>query len=277
MKRLILTTILIAWYTLAGAQTADTTATNTTPQPAASTMELVQLHPESGQLRLEVAGYGITLGNRNFKVNDEDQVVKTSVKRVRCSIGLASLEMGSSMLTGASYGAAWAGDGDFLETKAGFHFAIEPLRLRVMLDRNSHWWVSVGLRYSVDNYVFSNPLTLQRTDGVIHPVDLDPSTKKSKLLADYMSIPLRLTFSPVRKLNITLHASGDLLLSSHTKYKKPKNKASISGLSPWCWRVGGAISYHRIGIYADYSLTPLFKAAAAPAAHALSIGAYFGF
>ena len=111
---------------------------------------------------------------------------------------------------------------------------------------------------------------------MIRPEALEPSIKKSKLSVGYFGIPAGIVFS-AQRLNISLYASGELLSASRLKYKKPKEKRNAPGIAPWRWTVGGSITYRKIGIYANYALTPLFKQAAGPETHTLSLGVHLGF
>lgn len=280
--------------------TTDTADTDTTAaaeiQPADTTAagdsDLIRMHPDGSGLRLEIAGYGITLGNRSDKDrSDEDRsdyfgnesflakdFPRKRVRPVRGSFGLAAVEFGVSTLVDTHYGPTWAGEGDFMEIKPekSFCFSAEVLKLRILLDRQSHWWLSTGLRVTYNDLVFNGTHTLQRIDGIVRPVELDPATKKSKLAVGYLSIPLGVTFS-AQRMNITLRATGDLLTTSHYKYKKPNKKEDTSGLTPWQWCVGGVLTYRNVGIYANYALTPLFRHDVGPETHILSMGLYLGF
>lgn len=254
--------------------------------PARGAMELpdsdlVRIRPEGGELRLEIAGYGITLGNRNREEATETVPAAKRPKqphRVYGSFGAAAVEIGSAMLVGTDYGTTWADDGDFLalSPEKSFHLACEIFRLRIRLDRDEHWFTALGLRTSYYDLVFNDKITLQSIDGVIRPEALEPSIKKSKLGVGYFGIPVGIIFS-AQRLNISLYASGELLSASRLKYKKPKEKRNAPGIAPWRWTVGGSITYRKIGIYANYALTPLFKQAAGPETHTLSLGVHLGF
>ncbi len=256
--------------------------------PVRDTMELpdsdlVRIRPAGDGLRLEIAGYGITLSNRDRQETDDGEPAP-AVKRpkrihfVYGAFGITALEAGVTTLVGTDYGSTWADDGDFLalNPEKSFHMAFELFKLRIRMDRGEHWFATLGLRTSYYDLVFNDKITLQQADGIIRPEALDPSIKKSKLGVGYFGIPAGIIFS-AQKLNISLYASGELLAASKLKYKKPKERRNAPGIAPWRWTVGGSITYHKIGIYANYSLTPLFKQAAGPQTHTLSLGVHFGF
>lgn len=283
----------------APAETVETPATETpagatteTPadepaETAATAMpspdpEIVQLKSDRGELRLEIAGYGITLGNRDTNESEADspseKPEKKPLKRFHGCFGFTDWEIGVPLLVNTSYGPAWAGEGEFLETstRKSFSFGYTLLSLRYMLDRGGHWWLSTGVRGNIYDIVLSGKQTIRYTDGMIHALELDPSTKKSKLSFATLGIPLMLTYS-VSDFRITLRASGNLYTSYRAVHKKPKEKYELRGLEPWSWNIGGAVTYHKVGVSFDYALTPLFRSDVGPETHLFTFGICFGF
>lgn len=260
--------------------------------PAATAMpspdpEIVQLKSDRGELRLEIAGYGITLGNRdadeskaagNEAAAPSEKPEKKPLKRFHGCFGFTDWEIGIPLLVNTSYGPAWAGEGEFLETstRKSFSFGYTLLSLRYMLDRSGHWWLSTGVRGNIYDIVLSGKQTIRYTDGMIHALELDPSTKKSKLSFTTLGIPLMLTCS-VSDFRITLRASGNLYTSYRAVHKKPKEKYELRGVEPWSWNIGGAITYHKVGVSFDYALTPLFRSDVGPETHLFTFGICFGF
>lgn len=260
--------------------------------PAATAMpspdpEIVQLKSDRGELRLEIAGYGITLGNRdadeskaagNEAAAPSEKPEKKPLKRFHGCFGFTDWEIGIPLLVNTTYGPAWAGEGEFLETstRKSFSFGYTLLSLRYMLDRSGHWWLSTGVRGNIYDIVLSGKQTIRYTDGMIHALELDPSTKKSKLSFTTLGIPLMLTCS-VSDFRITLRASGNLYTSYRAVHKKPKEKYELRGVEPWSWNIGGAITYHKIGVSFDYALTPLFRSDVGPETHLFTFGICFGF
>lgn len=268
--------------TSAPAATAPAATAMPSPDP-----EIVQLKSDRGELRLEIAGYGITLGNRdadeskaagNEAAAPPEKPEKKPLKRFHGCFGFTDWEIGIPLLVNTSYGPAWAGEGEFLETstRKSFSFGYTLLSLRYMLDRNGHWWLSTGVRGNIYDIVLSGKQTIRYTDGMIHALELDPSTKKSKLSFTTLGIPLMLTCS-VSDFRITLRASGNLYTSYRAVHKKPKEKYELRGVEPWSWNIGGAITYHKVGVSFDYALTPLFRSDVGPETHLFTFGICFGF
>lgn len=279
-----------ATSTDAAGSAAASQATGTAPAATAMPSpdpEIVQLKSDRGELRLEIAGYGITLGNRdadeskaagNEAAAPPEKPEKKPLKRFHGCFGFTDWEIGIPLLVNTSYGPAWAGEGEFLETstRKSFSFGYTLLSLRYMLDRNGHWWLSTGVRGNIYDIVLSGKQTIRYTDGMIHALELDPSTKKSKLSFTTLGIPLMLTCS-VSDFRITLRASGNLYTSYRAVHKKPKEKYELRGVEPWSWNIGGAITYHKIGVSFDYALTPLFRSDVGPETHLFTFGICFGF
>lgn len=244
--------------------------------------EIVQLKTDRGELRLEIAGYGITLGNRDADGSKagapSEKPGKKPVKRFHGCFGFTDCEIGIPLLVDTSYGPAWAGEGEFLEpsTRKSFSFGYTLISLRYMLDRRAHWWLSTGIRGNVYDIALSGKQTIRYTDGQLHALELDPSTKKSKLSFSSLGIPLMLTYT-VSDFRLSLRASGNLYTSYRAVHKKPKEKYELRGMELWSWNVGGAVTYHNIGVSFDYALTPLFRSGVGPETHLFTFGICFGF
>lgn len=241
---------------------------------------LMNIMTQGSELRIEAAGFGITLGQGKAVFSDQDnRPARTRMPRVTTSLGISSLDFGFNALTGLRYTAPWTGHGDFLDMKGGksIRVAWEPASVRVAVDRKANLLFSAGLRFTADNYMFSAPYTLTRdSNGILMPQALDGYIKKSKITSTYIGVPVRLTWRIARELRISATAAGELLLNAHTKYKKPKVKENIPGLSSWRVLAGGTVTYHRIGIYCDYSITPFFKEGTGAEANTISVGLRFG-
>lgn len=241
---------------------------------------LMNIKPQGSELRIEAAGFGITLGNNeNAGFHYPYSPGKHRQARVSTSLGIASIDFGFNILNGVSYYGPWSGLGDFLDMSGGksIRLAWEPAAVDIALDSRGCVSLIAGIRLSADNYMFSEPYTL-RPDGAgqLMPEKLEGYIKKSKMTAAYIGIPVKLSFRLARTVYLTGYASWDLLLNAHTKYKKPKTKDNLPGISPWKVSAGGCLSVSNIGIYCDYGITPLFKDGTGADAHTISVGIRFG-
>lgn len=241
---------------------------------------IMNIRATGSELRIEAAGFGITLGNGKQPVTSAERYAEHHrPKRVTTSLGIASLDFGFNSFAGITYTGRWADRGDFLDLNSwkSIRLAWEPASVRVALDRKANVLVSAGLRLTADNYSLANPYTLSTdSEGHLMPEKLEGMIKKSKLTATYIGIPLRLTFRIGRDLRLSAMAAGEVLVNSHTKYKKPKVKNHLSGMNDFRFSTGGSLTYDQIGLYVEYAVSPMFRAGTGADANTLSIGLRFG-
>jgi hypothetical protein len=110
------------------------------------------------------------------------------------------------------------------------------------------------------------------------------SVKKTKLHVNYITAPLILEFkTPLRmgssRLYLAAGVIGGLYIGSHTKYKyykgdKEKSKSNYH-INQWKYDVTGRISFGDFTIFANYSMTSLFKDGNGPELYPLMIGISF--
>lgn len=274
MRRLI---VIFAVALLSVTAFAQVKADSTGVAPADS---LVSVKAYDDGVRIEMAGIGITLvpGEKGAKT---DFNWSKSERKILSTTLITPMDIGFNVLTGVDYTGRWEDKGDFLDLRGGksIRFAFDMVGLTVRMDRKSHWAFNTAARFTVDNYRFLDKgITLSRDeDGNLMPAATPDGTKKSKVAAAYMGIPVRISFTPYKKLTITAEASANVLLKAHSKYAFPKVKETLPGFNQCRIGVGGAIDYDGYGFYCDYSLTPLFKSGTGSGARTLSIGFRMGF
>lgn len=146
-----------------------------------------------------------------------------------------------------------------------------------------------GMGFSFNDYAFDLPVTIEKDieKGRIIPVNIpdgNSSVKKSKLHVNYITAPLLLEIkTPLRMGSSNLYlaggAIGSLYLGSHTKYKfhdGNKNKAKSNyHISQLKYDLTGRIGFGDFCVFANYSMTPLFKEGKGPKIHPLLIGISF--
>ncbi|MCM1503410.1 MAG: hypothetical protein NC115_12220 [Bacteroidales bacterium] len=227
---------------------------------------------DSRTLRIEAAGFGITLGEKKVTYNTIDKA-----RLGTASWGFLAIDWGFSSLTGINYYDAWQGHGDFLDIRQGksARFAIEPVSLMVSLDNRGQFWFRTGLKFTFDNFKFTNPVTLAPIENTLMPAKLDGDIRKSKVAGSYVGIPVGFGVK-IRKLMISANISAEVLCKGWTKYRKPRTKAVIPGLDRFRSTAGVSVTYCGVGIYADYSLTPFFKPGTGSDCHVLSFGLRLG-
>lgn len=241
---------------------------------------IMNIRAAGSELRIEAAGFGITLGNGKPSVSSTEIYAEPRrPRRVTTSLGIASLDFGFNSFAGMTYTGRWADRGDFMDINSwkSIRLAWEPASVRIALDRKANVLVSAGLRLTADNYSFANPYTLTTgSDGFLMPEKLDGMIKKSKMTTTYLGIPVRFTFRIGGNLRLSAMAAGEILVNSHTKYKKPKVKNHLPGVNDLRFSTGGSLTYDQIGLYVEYAVSPMFRAGTGADANTLSIGLRFG-
>ncbi|WP_295937216.1 outer membrane beta-barrel protein [uncultured Alistipes sp.] len=231
---------------------------------------LIQLRDagSDGNMILEVAGFGITLGHTPA----QKAAVKPSKMKLQL---LANFELGFTQLTGVDYAGYLPEQKDFLDQQLGpsFHFSFSIVQFKFALNRSRSLNLAVGMQYTVDNFRLNDKsVTLGKVDGRIVPVQLERPADKSKLRTTSLGIPLRLIYSPAKHVRISAIAYSDFMLGADAIYKKPKQKHGLSGLRTYQFGVGASVSYYGVGIFARYGLIPVFKNNVGPDCHMLTFG-----
>ncbi len=139
--------------------------------------------------------------------------------------------------------------------------------LNIGLSKNYIGLVS-GMGLSFNNYRFENPYTLGKGEYTIVPERLNADNlSKTKLAISYLKVPLLLEFQiPVNqhegRLFINVGLIGGVKIGSHTKVKygdkKDKNRSGFY-INSFKYEATARIGYKDVGLFATYSLTPLFQ------------------
>lgn len=150
--------------------------------------------------------------------------------------------------------------------------------------------VVTGMGISFNQYAFDLPVTLKKDldkGMMIVPEDItldNTSIKKSKLYVNYLTVPLMLEVkTPLRMGSSRLYLGGGVIgglyLGAHTKYKydngnKEKYKSNYH-INQWKYDITGRIGFGDFCVFANYSMTSLFKDGMGPEIHPLMIGISF--
>lgn len=292
MKRLILILILLLPQLLAAQTTAVTSAGRHTDRGyTIETLERDSLGIDTlqridmvgsdlmalrggdreGNVVLEVAGFGITLGRAP---EPEDADVVTRSGRVKLYL-FSSGEFGFIRLVGVDYDGYASEEKGFLDQKPGssLHVAASALQVQVALNRSRTLYFATDLNFAIDNYRLSDTgIRLGYEQGRILPVALDEPADKSKFVTSSIGIPLRLIYKPFRNFQVSATAYSDFGIELTSLHKKPKVQYELSGLRTYQFGVGGSVSYYGVGIFVRYGITPLFKKNIGPECHTLSFG-----
>ena len=255
MKRIITLFAALAIASVASAQTESPLVFDT----------------QGDNLGISVAGFNISLG--------KDKSVSKAKSPKRMTTNFAGLSYGANVLTYEPNYGNWAGEPDFMtDDVASSRLGIEALGLQISLNRNRTVFVKASLNASIDYFRFKEAMTMaENENGALMPQPLSGMIKKSKMVASYLGAGAGFGFE-VSKLKVAFDFNVDVLVGSHVKYKNPdKTKYHIGGFSNIRYRPGVSVSLDDLGIYADYSLTPLFKEGVGNDGRVLSVGVRFGF
>lgn len=181
----------------------------------------------------------------------------------------AGFEMGINGFANEDYtGYAY----DFMELDMAKSIAVNLNLLQydisLQKERNTIGMVT-GLGLEWNNYRFDNDITLQKVNGVVQPLELDPNwdVKKTKLTTLYLTVPLLMEFQiPVKYKKRRVHMSagviGGVRLGSHTKVKhngdKDKDHDDFK-LKTLRYAAHARIGYRSLNFFATYGLTELFE------------------
>lgn len=167
--------------------------------------------------------------------------------------------------------------GKSIETNINFY------ELNIGLHKNYVGLVS-GMGFSFNNYRFENPYTLVKGTQITESLSLNPDgLAKSKLAVSYLNVPILLEFQiPVNqnegRLFVNAGLVGGVKIGSHTKVKygntKDKDRSGFN-LNQFKYAAMARIGYKDIGLFATYSLTPLFQAGKGPELTPFTIGISF--
>ncbi len=243
----------------------------------------------------------IRMGRRSFKVIEGNNATYVKVdKQVKeknwggsFNPHWAGLEVGMNMFENSNY-AIYESDyeefGDFLDLRPGksltwnINFAEFAFK-----NKRKTFGIVTGMGISFNDYAFDLPVTIEKEDGygMIVPVNIseeNSSVKKSKLHVNYLTVPLILEVkTPLRmgssNLYLAAGAIGGLYIGSHTKFKyhngnKEKSKSNYH-INQWKYDLTARIGFGDFCVFANYSMTSLFKDGNGPELHPLMIGISF--
>ena len=244
----------------------------------------------------------IRLGRRSFKVIEGnngtyvkvDKDVKQKYWGGSFNPHWAGLEVGMNMFENTNYaiyrGTEYEQYDDIFDLRSGksltwnINFAEFAFK-----NKRKTFGVVTGMGISFNDYAFDLPVTIEKDDGygMIVPVNIseeNSSVKKSKLHVNYLTVPLILEVkTPLRmgssNLYLAAGAIGGLYIGSHTKFKyhngnKQKQKSNYH-INQWKYDLTARIGFGDFCVFANYSMTSLFKDTKGPELHPLMIGISF--
>ncbi len=259
----------------------------------------VVLSSNEGSVSINIAGYSIALSKHKDdgfnatqflvapagislkKVEHEDpNNFLSEVKREKnCKITFASnSQIGLIGLTSPDYSAYSASEQGFLDLRLSksIYYGLDLVGLRTPLNEKGSLRLKTGVNLMCYNFTFEDDITLKHNNGIISPVAIDSSCKKSKLTTAYLAIPLSVAIDITKKFTIEPGVYAGIIVNSHTKHKFPKVKSDyLRGVNQAIAGASLTATYNSIGLYCNYNLTSLFEQGRGPETQAFSIGLGF--
>ncbi len=299
MKRLLfLTAVTLCYATTIWAQEPaprkDTIATF-----KVENSDDVVLSSGGGKVSIDIAGYSIALSQpkeknydarelnftqSGFELNkveykDPENPSEGYKSREKSKITFASnSKLGLIMLTSPDYSAYSSDEQGFMDLRLGksIYYGLDLVGLRVPLDNNGILTLKTGINLMCYNFTFDDDITIDYQNGMITPIAIESSNKKSKLTTAYATIPLSLSIDLGKKFFIEPGIYAGLIVNSHTKYKFPKVKSDyLNGVNQAIAGVSFSATHYGVGLYCNYNLTSLFEQGRGPETTALTFGISF--
>lgn len=245
----------------------------------------------------------IRIGRRSFNVIEGnngtyvkvDKEVRTKKWSGSFNPHWAGLEVGMNLFTNSDYSIYFDNNPDYDKGDAfdiipgkSFTWNLNFMEFAFKNERKT-FGVVTGMGVSFNDYAFDLPVTPRKQDGygmtIPEPVSQEfSSVKKSKLHVNYLTAPLMLEVkTPLRMGSSRLYLAGGVIgglyLGSHTKYKyynkdKEKSKGNYN-INQWKYDITGRIGFGDFCVFANYSMTSLFRESRGPEIHPLLIGISF--
>ena len=276
MKRIFLTLFSVATVASASAQQTDNSKIYLNEQQQTS------LSASGHTATLSVGGLELIFGEQDpaltlgvYPHNNESNTKISFAGFNGVSYNhLSLMEFGFCQIVGTDYGAYAAEDRGFMDLNNGksIHVAFNFVTFNTLLTKSRTLGLSIGLGLSVENYVFSNDLTIKYADGMMRPEPIDASYKKSKLVATYLHVPVLLDWNIRRGLFLSAGLNFDLNIGGHTKIKFPKEKYRNCHLNPFNVGATVRLGFQRLYVYGNYSFMEMFKQDQGPNALRMSVG-----
>ena len=268
MKRIFLTLFSVATVASASAQQTDNSKIYLNEQQQTS------LSASGHTATLSVGGLELIFGEQDpaltlgvYPHNNESNTKISFAGFNGVSYNhLSLMEFGFCQIVGTDYGAYAAEDRGFMDLNNGksIHVAFNFVTFNTLLTKSRTLGLSIGLGLSVENYVFSNDLTIKYADGMMRPEPIDASYKKSKLVATYLHVPVLLDWNIRRGLFLSAGLNFDLNIGGHTKIKFPKEKYRNCHLNPFNVGATVRLGFQRLYVYGNYSFMEMFKPGSRP-------------
>ncbi len=232
----------------------------------------------------------IVIGKKRITITSNDSVdVEIKDEKRKSEAHWAGIEMGFNMLTNASMGTSFPNNPYWENDPArslSWNWNIFEHKFQIV---HEYVGITTGLGISFQQFALKNNYRIYDTpDSVYAQIDTVYRYDKNKLKATYLTVPLLLEFNTNidadRSFYLAAGVIGSVRIGSKTKYVgeadgnefKRKDKGTY-GLS--AFRVDGTVrlGYANWGVFANYSLIPLFETSKTTEVYPLTFGLSYNF
>lgn len=257
-----------------------------------SLQAMAQKETKKDTTRFTIGEYGFIIIDRGHRVDtllvDEENDGKEDFEIGMGNDGddmtyWAGFEFGPAILLNSSGGTTINSSFLDLDPAQSFAYSLNLFEKRIRFGTD-HVGLVTGLGFTHARYGFKDSYTL-RTDGDITTGVLDTamSFNKNQLRAAYLNIPLLIQFNTSKTEDNNFHVAvgviGGVRINSKTVQKfdvegkgaKVKQRG-VYNLNPFQASATARIGYKDIGLFANYSLMPLFETGATEEVYPLTFG-----
>lgn len=236
---------------------------------------------ENGNLSVNIAGMSFSLaGSAGSSKSNSKVQFDFAGESSHATNHLALFEIGSNFVVNTDFSAYDAAMQQVLgfTNRKSINVNLNLLTMNVALNRKKTLGFTLGFGFAMENYCFSNKVSLKYEDGRFQTIELAEGVKKSKLSIDYIHIPMLFDWNIRNSFFISVGANLDILMASRLAYKKPKTKLEERlPLNPVQVGVTARVGWRRIYAYVNYSLLNMYKSSSQISANRMSAGVGFYF
>lgn len=234
---------------------------------------------DQNQITIDDHIISFKIAGKEFKLNSEEQAAKV-LKHAKTGYGsissLGVIELGLNTLAMSDYSMYSADEASMMQfgnrksTYVAMNFFTENFRL----NKQGSLSIDMGVGIAWENYTFAGNYSMRYTEGMMRPIELDESIKKSKLMARYLHMPVLLNWTYKDKFFIAGGVNLDVSLGSKLAQKEPKvvYKSETVTLNPI--QVAGTLRLGTKDFYGfvNCSFMDMFKSNTGPRGYRLSAG-----
>lgn len=193
-------------------------------------------------------------------------------------IGSVEIGFGGFRATPSAYASYPASEQGFMDLDMGssIHLAFNLFTFSSALTHDKTLGVTAAAGLSISNFTFETPVGMAKVDGVIRPLDV-ASLKKAKLTTFAVHFPLALEVNPTRDFFFSVGGYADLMISSHFKWKSPKQKLHSPYTNFLQAGFEARVGFRHAYAFASYGMVEMFRRNHGPVLNPYTFGIGFGF